>query len=361
MVAGVGIGTPLAINGAVAHAFAHILYKALLMMGMSSVLFATGKRKATELGGLYKTMPLVFLFYMIGGLSISGVPLFSGFISKSMTISAAAESHQIAVYLMMMIASCGTFISTTLKLPYAVFLGTPSSGSSIPNGNRITAGGTAAPPNMLIGMGIAASLCLLIGLFPGLLYQALPYPVDYRPFTASHLVGALQMLGLTGLVFFLFLKKLQPHATINVDTDWFYRKGAALFMRFASGPIATYETFVSNGYRQIVIAPMKRFVALCKKFDIFVIDGIVNGVGDKTFQGSRVSNLFEKYIVYGFINGIGYMNHIGASLFRRLQTGSVHHYAMMLIVGIFLLVNIYLFLKSNRFIMLFSSEIIAKR
>jgi multicomponent Na+:H+ antiporter subunit D len=333
------------------------------MMGMSSVLFATGKRKATELGGLYKTMPLTFIFYMIGGLSISGVPLFSGFISKSMTISAAAESHQIAIYLMMMIASCGTFISTTLKLPYAVFLATPSAPSlsitSTPSGGRSTEGGTA--PNMLIGMGIAASLCLLIGIFPGLLYQALPYPVDYHPFTASHLVGALQMLGLTGFVFFLFLKKLQPHATINVDTDWFYRKGAALFMRFAAGPITSYETAVSNSYQRMVIAPMKRFVALCKKFDIFVIDGIVNAVGDKTFQGSRVSNLFEKYVVYGFINWVGYMNHVGASFFRRLQTGSVHHYAMILIVGVFLLVNIYLFLKNNPFIMLFSSETIAKR
>ncbi|MEK7748025.1 MAG: Na(+)/H(+) antiporter subunit D [Nitrospirota bacterium] len=340
MVAGVGIGTELAINGAVAHAFAHILYKALLMMGMSSVLFATGKRKATELGGLYKTMPMVFLLYMVGGLSISGFPLFSGFISKSMTISAAAESHHIAVYLMMTIASCGTFISTTLKLPYAVFLAEPT-GSSPPSGGRIMAGGTAA-------MGIAAFLCLLIGIFPGLLYQALPYPVDYHPFTAEHLVHALQMLGVTGLVFLLCIKKLGPHAMINVDTDWFYRKGGMLFMRFASGPVATYEALVSNCYQRVVIAPMKQFVARCRRFDVFVVDGIVNQVGDETFRGSRVSNRFEKYVVYGFINFVGYLNHMGARLFRRLQTGSVHHYAMILIVGIFLLVNIYLIFKNER-------------
>ncbi|MEK7286696.1 MAG: Na(+)/H(+) antiporter subunit D [Nitrospirota bacterium] len=365
MVAGVGIGTPLAINGAVAHAFAHILYKALLMMGMSSVLFVTGKRKATELGGLYKTMPLVFLLYMVGGLSISGFPLFSGFISKSMTISAAAEAHQVAVYLMMTIASCGTFISTTLKLPYAVFGGSaacrnaslgggtapagglsPVTGASAAKGS-ITVGGTATsmPGGCTAAMGIAASLCLLLGIFPGLLYQVLPYPVEYNPFTAEHLVHALQMLGLTGLVFSLALKYLHPHPVINVDTDWFYRKGGALFMRFASGPIAAYEAFVSNSYRQIVIAPMKRFVARCRKFDIFVIDGMVNQVGDEAFRGSRGANRFEKYVVYGFINWIGYMNHIGASIFRRLQTGSVHHYAMILIVGIFLLVNVYLILR----------------
>jgi multicomponent Na+:H+ antiporter subunit D len=332
MVAGIGIGTPLAINGAVAHAFAHILYKAVLMMGMSSVFSMTGRRRATDLGGLYKTMPITFLFFMIGGFSISGVPLFNGFISKSMTISAAAEVP--LVYLMLTIASCGTFISTTLKLPYAVFFG---------EDKKIVA--TDPPKNMLLAMGIAAGLCILIGVFPSLLYNILPYPVDYHPFTAGHFIGALEMLSLTGVVFFLLQKKLQPHETTSIDTDWFYRKGGALFLRFASGPIAAYEAIITEIYRRAVIDPMKRFVARCRSFDITIIDGMVNGAGDSVFEGSRVSNLFEKYVVYGFINVTGYANHLGARLFRRLQTGSVHHYAMVLIVGIFLFVNVYLFLK----------------
>jgi len=332
MVAGIGIGTSLAINGVVAHAFAHILYKALLMMGMSSVFAMTGRRRATDLGGLYKTMPWTFSLYMIGGLSISGVPFFNGFISKSMTISASAEI--MPIYLMLMIASCGTFISTTLKLPYAVFFG---------EDKKIAA--SDPPKNMLFAMGLAAGFCILIGVFPNLLYQALPYPVDYHPFTAGHFIGALEMLGLTAVVFFLLQKKLQPHQTMSLDTDWFYRRGSALFLRFASGPIAAYEAFVTEIYHRNVIAPMKKIVALCRTFDIEVIDGAVNGVGDGAFLGSRVSNLFEKYVVYGFINMTGYLNHLGARLFRRLQTGSVHHYAMVLIIGIFLFVNVYLFLR----------------
>ena len=332
MVAGIGIGTPLAINGAVAHAFAHILYKAVLMMGMSSVFAMTGRRRATDLGGLYKTMPITFLLFMIGGFSISGVPLFNGFISKSMTISAAAEIPMI--YLMLTIASCGTFISTTLKLPYAVFFG---------EDKNIAA--SDPPKNMLLGMGIAAGLCILIGFFPSILYRLLPYPVDYHPFTAGHFIGALEMLSLTAVVFFLLQKKLQPHQHVSIDTDWFYRKGGALFLRFASGPIAAYEAVVTEFYRRAVIDPMKRFVAFCRSFDIIVIDGMVNGAGDRVFEGSRASNFFEKYVVYGFINITGYVNHLGARLFRRLQTGSVHHYAMVLIFGIFLFVNVYLLLK----------------
>ncbi|MBI5253807.1 MAG: Na(+)/H(+) antiporter subunit D, partial [Euryarchaeota archaeon] len=93
MVAGVGIGTTLAINGSSAHAFSHILYKALLFMGAGAVIHMTGRRKLTELGGVYKTMPITLVLYMVGGFSISAVPLFSGFVSKSMVVAASAESH----------------------------------------------------------------------------------------------------------------------------------------------------------------------------------------------------------------------------------------------------------------------------
>lgn len=219
MVAAVGIGTELALNGAVAHAYAHIIYKGLLMMGMSSVVFMTGKRKASELGGLYRTMPLTFLLFMIGGFSISGVPLLSGFISKSMVISAAAETKQSWAFLLLTLASAGTFISTTLKLPYAVFLG---------DDKKIAA--TDPPKNMLLGMGLAAFLCILLGLWPGLLYRLLPFPVEYHPYSVGHLVESLQILCATALVFIFFLPKFRSENTISLDTDWFYRKGAAAFV-----------------------------------------------------------------------------------------------------------------------------------
>lgn len=336
MVAGIGIGTQLAINGAVAHAFAHILYKALLMMGMGSVIFMTGKRKATELGGLYKTMPITFVLFMIGGFSISGVPLMSGFISKSMTISAAGEAHRIAIYIMLTLASCGTFISTTLKLPYAVFLG---------EDKKIPA--KDPPVNMIWGMGLAAFFCILLGVWPNLLYQLLPNPVDYHPYTLEHLFQSFQLLAATGLVFLLFLKKLHPEPTISLDTDIAYRMGAREFMWAANHPISAWEAFITEAYNNVIIQPMKRFVALCRRFDVGVIDGAVNGIGRGIFGGSGISNKIENYVVYGFINMVGYSNHVLARIFRKLQTGSVHNYAMILIVGIFFLVNIYWMFKEQ--------------
>ncbi|MBK8857552.1 MAG: hypothetical protein IPN11_07650 [Opitutaceae bacterium] len=123
MVAGVGLGTELAINGACAHAFAHILYKGLLFMGCGSVLHMTGKSKFTDLGGLYQKMPWTFVFTLIGGLSISAFPLFSGFVSKSMIVQAGFEDHKLWVGFLLLLASAGTFLHTGLKVPYFIWFG----------------------------------------------------------------------------------------------------------------------------------------------------------------------------------------------------------------------------------------------
>jgi multicomponent Na+:H+ antiporter subunit D len=214
MVAAVGIGTPMALNGAVAHAFCHILYKALLLMGAGAVMQATGRRKLTELGGLARRMPAVTWLYMIGAFSISGVPLFNGFISKSIVISATAYATRPGPELLLTLASVGTFLHTGLKLPYFTFFG-PDRGLQP---GRL-------PVNMLAGMWIAAVLCTLLGVFPGWLYARLPFqPFEYHPYTIDHVVGTVQLLLGTGVAFWLLLPKLAGEPTVSVDTDWFYRR-----------------------------------------------------------------------------------------------------------------------------------------
>ena len=213
MVAGVGMGTAIALNGTASHAFTHILYKALLFMGAGAVLHMTGRSKLTELGGLYRFMPLTFMLYMIGAFSISAFPLFSGFVSKTMVVEAAAIDHRAAIWLMLSMASAGTFLHTGLKLPYFTFLGRDS-------GLRPR----EAPWNMLLAMGIAAFLCVFIGIYPAWLYALLPAPVDYNAYTVGHVLWELQLLLFTGLGFFLLLKHLGGEAKISLDTDWIYRR-----------------------------------------------------------------------------------------------------------------------------------------
>ena len=235
MVAGVGMGTEMALNGSVSHAFAHILYKALLFMGAGAVIHMTGRRKLTELGGLYKYLPLTFVLYMVGGVAISGFPLFSGFVSKSMVVSAANHGGWPIVALLLTMVSAGTFLSIGLKLPYYVFFGKDS-------------GVTAKEPplNMLIGMGLAAFLCIAIGVSPDALYGVLPYPVHFEPYTADHVTGALAILMFTALGFFLLLKRLDPEPTISVDTDCFYRKGVRVFFWFVDKPMTTFGNHIGT-------------------------------------------------------------------------------------------------------------------
>ena len=217
MVAGVGIGTAVAINGAVAHAFAHILYKALLFMGAGTVLYTTGRSKLTELGGLARAMPLTLALYMVGAFSISGFPLFSGFVSKSMVVYAAELSHMGVVVLLLTLASVGTFFSIGLKLAYFTWFG--------PN-RRLKPAPT--PRGMYLGMVLTAGICLAIGIYPTLLYNLLPFTVDYQPYTAPHLIQTIQLLMFTGLGFWLLVNKLGGEATITLDTDWFYRRPSRL-------------------------------------------------------------------------------------------------------------------------------------
>jgi len=221
MVAGVGMGTALALSGTAAHAFTHILYKAVLLMGAGAVLHMTGRSKLTELGGLYRWMPVTFLLYMVGGLSISAFPLFSGFVSKTMIVEAVAVDYRPAIWLMLTMASAGTFLHTGLKLPYFTFLSKDS-------GLRPA----EAPANMQIAMGLGAFLCFAIGIFPDRLYALLPHAVDYHPYTVGHLLKEMQLLLFTGLGFFLLLRHVGGEAKISLDTDWFYRRlGPAVINR----------------------------------------------------------------------------------------------------------------------------------
>lgn len=215
MVTGAGIGTEMAINGASAHAFSHILYKALLFMGAGAVLHTTGKSKLTELGGLGKRQPLILWLYMIGAFSISGFPLFNGFVSKSMVVAAAGAAHHQTVMLLLLLASAGTFLSIGMKLPYGTWFGADRGLSP-----------KAPPRNMILAMAAASFFCLLHGIIPGLLYDMLPYKVHFAPYTLPHLVETSQILLFTFVAFWIVRAKMAGEAGITLDVDWFYRRPA---------------------------------------------------------------------------------------------------------------------------------------
>jgi len=214
MVMGIGIGTEMSLNGAAAHAFTHVLYKSLLFMSMGAVLYRTGTAKASELGGLWRSMPLTTAFCLVGVASIAGMPFFSGFVSKSMIVSAAAQGGYLFAWAALMFAAACMFLPD-IKIPYFAFFGRDS-------GKKCQ----EAPINMLVAMAIAAAFCIAIGLMPGRLYALLPYHVAYAPYSVSHVLAQLQLLLFAGLVFALLVRwRVLPLAEpgINLDVDWLWR------------------------------------------------------------------------------------------------------------------------------------------
>lgn len=229
MVAGVGLGSEMGINGATAHAFTHILYKGLLFMGAGAVLYSTGRSKLSELGGLAKYMPWTVALYMVGAFSISGFPLFSGFVSKAVTVDAAELLGRDLVFLLLYLASIGTFLHTGLKLPYFTWWGPKREYDPRP-----------LPWNMVAAMGVAAALNLFLGLFPQTLYAILPYSLDYEPYTYSHVLKSVQLLGFTFVAFWLLRGKLGGERLIALDTDWFYRRPARLAWNLSIAPVERF-------------------------------------------------------------------------------------------------------------------------
>ena len=224
MVCGIGIGTALAINGAISHAFNDVVFKGLLFMTMGAVLFRTGKINGSELGGLYKSMPITTGFCIVGAASISAFPLFSGFVSKSMVMVAALEEGYPVIWLALLFASAGVFHHAGIKIPFFAFF-SHDSGIRVPE----------APRNMLIAMGLAAAICIFNGSYPWVLYSMLPFPVEYAPYTWAHILTQCQLLFFSALAFcWLKLTGLYPPELpgINIDAEWSYRKALPAIVRW---------------------------------------------------------------------------------------------------------------------------------
>lgn len=238
MVVGIGVGTEMALNGTASHAFAHILYKALLFMSVGAVLFRTGTSKASELGGLCRTMPRTAIFCLIGAASISAFPLFSGFVTKSLILDETANEHYPIIWAVLVFASAGVLSHSGIKIPYFTFF-------SHDSGLRPK----EAPVHMQLAMGITAFLCIFIGVYPDTLYALLPYDVEYSAYTMAHVVGQLQLLCFALLAFAVLMRSgIHPPEirAVNLDVDWIYRRFLPRILGGVSTGLAQLWTVLSR-------------------------------------------------------------------------------------------------------------------
>ncbi|MEW6259927.1 MAG: Na(+)/H(+) antiporter subunit D [Thermodesulfobacteriota bacterium] len=304
MVAGVGVGTAMTVNGACAHAYAHILYKGLLFMGAGTLLYASGTAKLSNLGGLFRRMPWAFFWYMIAAVSISGFPLFSGFVSKTMTITGAAEAHHTWLALGMEFAAVGTFLSVGIKLPYFAWFSKPDCGIEL----------KPVPMNMYVAMGAAGILCFLIGVYPDFLYKLLPNPVEYTPYTAWHVLQSLLLLGFTGLGFYILRYKLTPEAKINLDFDYVYRMIGRFVMALARIIGDRIDFWWSEFYARVGLRGLLAAASGSSWFDKKAIDGVVDGtalgvraIGEKAtrVQTGKIQDYLASAMVLAMVVAVG--------------------------------------------------------
>lgn len=247
MVVGIGIGTELAINGAVAHAFNDVLFKGLLMMSMGAVLHVTGEMRGSELGGLYKKMPKTAVLCMIGAASISAFPLFSGFVSKSMIVSAVLLEGYSPIWLALLFASAGVFHHAGIKIPFFAFFYKPCKHVETAH---------EPPGNMLLAMTIAALFCVGIGCFPQQLYSLLPYQIEYSAYDVSHVLAQLQLLAFSALAFtWLKLAHIYPPElkSTNLDAEWLYRRLLPDFVFKVGGMISCIDQHIRSRISKIAM------------------------------------------------------------------------------------------------------------
>jgi len=304
MVAGVGLGVvTLGLNGSASHAFNHILYKFLLFMSAGSVIYATGKEKMTELGDFARYAPITAISFFVGAFSIAGFPLTNGFIGKSPIISAAGDIHNAFAYILLNVATCGTVISIICKMGYYTFWSDRKTDYTVKQ----------LPVNMKIAMLITSALCIIIGILPQNFYTYLPYPMRYEPYSIQHILDTIAIFSFTGLTFIIFLKKLKPKPSINLDTDWFYRIGAKGFMKTLDITVVPVEyRFINKLWRRLM-------------------DRVIIPAGNqiKTAETDKVSGipLFLSNLAKTFSNEI--------SIF---QSGKIQDYVFYMLCGMALLV-----------------------
>ena len=292
MVVGIGIGTDLAIDGAIAHAFTHVIYKGLLFMSMGAVLFRTGEIRASHLGGLYKSMPWTTGFCIIGAASVSAFPLFSGFISKSIIITEAARHGYTIAWICLLFASAGVFHKAGIKVPFFAFFARDS-------GLRAK----EAPFNMLLAMTISSFLCVFLGCNPQWLYDLLPNgAAGYHPYDATHVITQLEILFFSILAFVLFnlWGKYPPEVpSVNLDVDWVYRKAGRGFLSFGAlfwnGFNSIAHTLLVNGLTGKVCI----FAKAAQVHSVTLLSEILHGFGLKGYFGSKSEQALSKRVKLG--------------------------------------------------------------
>jgi NADH-quinone oxidoreductase subunit L len=321
------------------HLVTHAFFKALLFLGAGSVIHTVHSNDMQEMGGLRKYMPRTYFTFMAAYLAISGIPPFSGFMSKDEILWATFNSHLPlpgmgkALWVLGLLGAGLTALYMT-RLVALIFVGTFRSGSEKESHLH------ESPPVMtlpLMALAVLAVVGGVIGLpgvthLPNLLQDFLG-PVLSSPGASgnqAHAYGleVLLMVVSTGV------------ATTGIYVGYlFYVKRPELPGQVAARFAGLYRLllekyYVDEIYQALFIRPVLKIAALSGRFDLQGIDATVNLFSRLTTKFSFLVGWGDLKMVDGAVNGLAELFQRWGTQMRRLQTGRVQHYLYAVVLGV---------------------------
>jgi len=280
MMAGIGMGTPMTLNGALAQAWAHTFSNGLLFMAAGCLVAASGREGLLSAGRAGRVLPLVMIAYLIGALSVSAAPLLNGFVSTPMILHGAVEGGRSDIAVLLGIALMGGFAAACLRPANAAW----GAGSAVEKG-----GPAHLPGNMVAALGMGSALCLIQGVLPGSLYRLLPFPVAYHPYAVRNILIAVVLLGLVGTGFVSIRRFLRPRRNRTPDLDLLYRMIAGAVVKLICRPLSLVDARWSELYRALGLRGLLGIATGARWFDRKGIDRAVDGAARAVRGAGSVS------------------------------------------------------------------------
>jgi NADH-quinone oxidoreductase subunit L len=334
MFVGLGVG---AYAAGIFHLMTHAFFKSLLFLSAGSVIHAmSGEQDMRKMGGLRKHIPRTFTVFFIGALAIAGIPGLSGFFSKDEILASAYASGNYVVWALGLLGA-GMTAFYMFRLIFMTFYGDERIEHEAKHHLHES-------PNVMVRPLQVLALLSIIGGYVGLPHilgggnwfgKFLGHTVGHHELELSAGIEILLMavsvgIGLIGIysAYIIYVKhKGKPAESVAVKLKFLYK-------------LVYNKYFIDEFYNRVFVGGSMKLGTLLGKFDLGIIDGIVNGVAYLIRKISSASILVDSNVVDGAVNGVGALNNKFSNILKRFQSGYVYNYALSIVIGIVILISL---------------------
>jgi NADH-quinone oxidoreductase subunit L len=334
MFTGLGVG---AYAAGVFHLMTHAFFKSLLFLSAGSVIHAmSGEQDMRKMGGLRKHIPKTFMVMFTGTLAIAGIPGLSGFFSKDEILASAYASGNYLVWTLGLIGA-GMTAFYMFRLIFMTFYGDERIEHEAKHHLHES-------PNVMIRPLQVLAILSFIGGYVGLPHvlgggnwfgKFLGHTVGHHELALSAGTELLLMvisvaIGLFGILmaYFIYIRKKGKPAESLAE------KLKLLFK------LVYNKYYIDEFYNGVFVGGAMKLGTFLGKFDLGIIDGIVNGAAFLVRKISSASIVIDGNVVDGAVNGVGAVNKFFSRILKKFQSGYVYNYALSIVIGIIILISL---------------------